>query len=618
MSEQTDSEFGNTARHATGTYADALFENIPNELKEYPQWICFRLGPVKLNGKRDKLPIDPRTGTLASVSDARTWGPFDDAVKAFVREGYDGIGFVFTENDPFTGIDLDECRDPHAGHLAPRAADIVEQLDSYTEASPSGGGVHTIVKAKLPGGGGQYDHIEMYDRRRFFTFTGEHLGGTPTTVEERQDAVSALYKKYFQREEHTQHHKQRDYSDSELEDIKSALQYIPAVDYDIWLKVGMALHHVDPGEMGFGLFDHWSQTCPEKYTRDACQKKWHSFHARVDGITEKTIFEYAIRYGWRGNIHADNGTGSEEQRQSQQSSPFVVLDLEEFFRVDTRPREHVLAPILSTQGLAMVHAYRGVGKTLCAVGMAYAVASGSTFLRWTAPTPRKVLYVDGELPATVLRERLLHVVTSADAEPPRPDFFRVFTPDVQEWGRVPNLATLDGQQALAPYLDGVELLVLDNLSTLCANGEENAAESWLPIQEWILSLRRRGMAVLMVHHSGKGGAQRGTSKREDVLDTVISLRHPRDYSPEQGARFEVHFEKSRGVQGDPVKPFVASVATVNEKQVWIMKELEMVLLEQVITLHKDGLKQRDIAAELKISLGKVNKLLKQARAEGKI
>jgi putative DNA primase/helicase len=77
---------------------------------------------------------------------------------------------------------------------------------------------------------------------------------------------------------------------------------------------------------------------------------------------------------------------------------------------------------------------------------------------------------------------------------------------------------------MEPLLDDVELLVLDNLSSLTAVIRDNDAESWNPIQEWLLRLRRRGTSVLIVHHAGKGGEQRGTSRREDVLDTSISLR----------------------------------------------------------------------------------------------
>jgi putative DNA primase/helicase len=93
-------------------------------------------------------------------------------------------------------------------------------------------------------------------------------------------------------------------------------------------------------------------------------------------------------------------------------------------------------------------------------------------------------------------------------------------------------------------LEGVDLLILDNLSTLMATGSEGASNVWLPIQNWLLRLRRKGVAVLIVHHAGVNGRQRGTSRREDALDTVIALRRPDDYLPQQGARFEIHIEKA--------------------------------------------------------------------------
>ena len=116
--------------------------------------------------------------------------------------------------------------------------------------------------------------------------------------------------------------------------------------------------------------------------------------------------------------------------------------------------------------------------------------------------------------------------------------------------------------------------MLDNLSSLTAVINDNDAESWGPIQEWLLRLRRRGISVLIIHHSGKGGQQRGTSRREDVLDTSISLRRPADYSPTEGAKFEVHLEKARGVHGDEAKPFEAKLETRNGVAVWTIRELE--------------------------------------------
>ena len=176
---------------------------------------------------------------------------------------------------------------------------------------------------------------------------------------------------------------------------------------------------------------------------------------------------------------------------------------------------------------------------------------------------------------------------------------------------VPDLSSSEGQTALDAVLGEADLIIVDNLSTLCRTGRENEAESWGQFQEWLLAKRREGRSVLLIHHAGKGGGQRGTSKREDVLDTVVALRRPADHEADQGARFEVHFEKARGFAGTEAVAFEVSFA----KGVWVQKDLADEQLAIVMRLKAEGLKQRDIASETGLSLTKVNRLIKRAEAE---
>ena len=167
---------------------------------------------------------------------------------------------------------------------------------------------------------------------------------------------------------------------------------------------------------------------------------------------------------------------------------------------------------------------------------------------------------------------------------------------------MPDLATPEGQRLLEPHLADVDLVVLDNLSALCRCGSENDGEDWAPVQEWILGLRRRGKSVLLIHHAGKNKSQRGTSRREDLLDTVITLKHPPDYSPSEGLRCEVHFEKTRSMLSQAAKPFEVKLETGPDgTALWVCRNLENIKAQQAAELFSGKMSVRDVAEELGIS-----------------
>jgi putative DNA primase/helicase len=303
----------------------------------------------------------------------------------------------------------------------------------------------------------------------------------------------------------------------------------------------------------------------------------------------------------------------------QTRPPLRSLNVRELLELEIPPREMILNPILPAQGLVMLYAPRGIGKTHVALWMAYTIACGDTMFnnKWQCEKPYNVLFVDGEMPANTLQERLSSIVASSEKELADVNNLKIITPDYQELG-IPDLSTLSGQEWLEPHLKGINLLILDNLSSLCRSGRENESESWNPLQDWLLKLRKKGISVLFVHHAGKGGNQRGTSKKEDILDTVIVLRKPNDYDQREGARFEVHYEKARGFYGEEASPFEAWLKGDHGEMTWQVQEIEDIQLNNIIDLHKDGLKQREIAQELGVGLGTVNRGIKRAKEEGKV
>jgi hypothetical protein len=310
--------------------------------------------------------------------------------------------------------------------------------------------------------------------------------------------------------------------------------------------------------------------------------------------------------------------GTSEQRLNPSEPKLVAIDLADFVAQPLPQRQYVLAPILPERGLAMLYAPRGVGKTQVAFNIGWAVACGQLFLRWYAREPRRVLYVDGEMPQELLQERVKTMIAPSACDPPHPDFFRLLSMDRQELGVSLNLAQPQHQAAVEAHLDNVDLLILDNISTLVNSGRENDAESWNEMQAWLLKLRRMGKTVLLIHHSGRGGNARGTSKREDVLDTVIQLKHPEDYELEDGARFEVHLTKARGIFGDDAMPFEAKLEVIDGRDKWTCNVLQDDLLDQIAELSREGMPVRDIAKAIGIGKSRVNRLQARLREEGRL
>ena len=221
-------------------------------------------------------------------------------------------------------------------------------------------------------------------------------------------------------------------------------------------------------------------------------------------------------------------------------------------------------------------------------------------------TPSGAVF-DGEMPAAQMQDRLASLVAGIPGEID-PNNFHIINADFSN-GLPPNLSTPKGQAEVEPYVNAADLIVIDNLATLSRHGKENESESWQPMQEWLLRLRRRGKLVLLVHHSGKAGAQRGTSSREDILDVVIRLDHPTDYEPSQGARFVVEFEKARGLFGPDADSFEASMVVKDGVARWTTRNVEDAVAAEIAALSTSGMSYRDIAARLGISKSAVGRAL---------
>jgi putative DNA primase/helicase len=188
-------------RHEPGPHSTLNRAAIPAALKSLKQWVVWRW--EERRGNWDKPPYQPN-GRPAKTNNPATWVSFEAAVEAFESGRFDGVGFVLNADDPFAMVDLDNCLDSACGNIEAWARDIVDQLRSYTEITPSGVGLRVIVKAMLPLGGRKRamesaGGVELYDRLRYMTMTGNRLTGTPETIEERGSEIAQVHTSLFPR-----------------------------------------------------------------------------------------------------------------------------------------------------------------------------------------------------------------------------------------------------------------------------------------------------------------------------------------------------------------------------------------------------------------------------------
>src|SRR5712691_8707258 len=179
----------NYARYAQDL-RERFSHGLLSELTPYPQFVVWKY--VMEHKKLKKRPFNPRTNVPARTNDPMTWTSIEPALKALATGRYNGIGFVFSKSDPFTGTDLDTCV-AKDGSIAPWAQEIITSLSTYTEYSPSHLGVHLLTQASLEGSGRKVGNVEMYSQGRFFTITTDHVPGTPLTIEQRQEQQARLY-----------------------------------------------------------------------------------------------------------------------------------------------------------------------------------------------------------------------------------------------------------------------------------------------------------------------------------------------------------------------------------------------------------------------------------------
>lgn len=298
----------------------------------------------------------------------------------------------------------------------------------------------------------------------------------------------------------------------------------------------------------------------------------------------------------------------------------TATDVFDLIAADLKDPEPIISPLIFEADLMMIYGWRGVGKTWFSLGLAYAIASGGRFLTWTSKRARRVLVLDGEMRASRLRKRLLLIAAGSDSEAEK-GYLRILTRDMVadtvEW---PDLGRPDGREALGVLIEAEQpdVIIVDNLSAWLRSGKgENDEESWRDCASWLLQQRSKGRAVVLIHHAGKGGQQRGTSRREDILDTVIALKKPDDYDATDGMRCEFVFEKARNLDGDEIETLAVDFSTKGGKATFTSSAIKSDVVTQVHEMVAEGATRAEIMRDTNLNRFQLKRLQERARHQGR-
>lgn len=282
--------------------------------------------------------------------------------------------------------------------------------------------------------------------------------------------------------------------------------------------------------------------------------------------------------------------------------------------LEIAPRPSLMGAWMKEGDLGMIYAARGVGKTWLSMMLAHALADGSRLGEWGAGEqgPGVVVYVDGEmnLADTVARERQMTAMGFQSGN------LTFLHHEQLPEGRSLNLADIAQQEALLALAKerGAKAVILDNLSCLFRGVDENDNNEWEKVSPWLLSFRRAGVAVVLIHHEGRGGGgARGASRREDAMHWVIRLESNSVTASDDGAAFTSSFTKCRNCPGGDAPPLEWRVSKGGVE----CERADDV--EQLLALVRDGFTLcGEIVDYMGWSKSRVSKLARRALNAGRL
>ena len=459
---------------------------IPAELKDRPQWVVWRL--EQRDGKKTKVPYRADGSGRASSTEAATWATFDAAVAASETLAADGVGFVFTKDDPFVGVDLDE------GLSEPDRAAVMLALDSYTETSFSGNGAHVFVRATLNGHGrNRKGPFEVYEHGRYFCVTGAHVRGTPTSIEDRQAQLERVLDEFLpappvHARVHAREPRPVDLDDRDL--LEKAMGARNGSKF-VALWNGDTAGYPSQSEADHALCSllaFWTGRDPDRVDRmfrasGLMREKWEraDYRARtIDAAIAGTrdVYEPGVA---EPDAPAHQGTTSSasERRHGPSSSSFSAIPIAQ---IRMRSIEWLEKPLWQRSAFQLLAGAKGTGKGTYLAGLAARISR----------TGQNVVFVSTEDSTEIdLKPRL--VAAGADVD-------RCYV--IKEHVRLPD--DVEKLRTLAVDLGGVGLFVIDpvanHVGNRSSNDDNEVRDAIAPLNPLADEL---GCLLIGVRHPGK-------------------------------------------------------------------------------------------------------------------
>ncbi len=518
--------FGSDMEAPHEAAADRLQLVVPQEIRAYKQWLVWRYEPGP--DKPRKVPYyvngTRRSGVQGSAADLAGLETFESAVRCLRSGAFDGVGLAVLENSPIKAIDLDNCVTD--GRLSAEAEAIVTEADSYSELSPSGSGVRILVFGVLPSkkamnhyGPGR--HVELFGTTGFVTITGNVLGDSG--IRPMSHAFQAWITSKVGAESKTAAPAPQltlVIDEQQRVELRSALNYLDADDYESWIDVGMALKSL--GDVGRGLWMEWSQQSP-RFDAQQAVEKWLSFDPSGK-IGYRSVFYRASARGWVNPASARGKLPGGDPGPAEAGASYVAVRFDDLDDVEPAAPTYCWDGLIPVGAVTLLGAHGGTGKSTIALMLSVCTALGLP-LFGVATRPCNVVFFSGEDPAETVRYRLrkvcktlgvsaaslvgrLHILDATDGNPV------LYREDGS--GRRGAGVLTQTYLALSEYTatHDVGLLVVDNASDAYDASEIDRAK----VRSFMRSLVRLAQAtaagVLLLAHVDKVTA-RGLSSGSD-------------------------------------------------------------------------------------------------------